>query len=143
MKLPFCPFKSGKLHLQQLSEDKKRKGGKGNTQKSKVFNEQGKMVFSKFDFTASDGSNKEKKKPGLDAKSALARLEAQKKGLAAEQVRLQTMIAERDAEIKVRIFKRNRFRSDTRHYPISFIRIICLSPIISCISKSALACSLE
>ena len=78
MKLPFCPFKSGKLHLQQLSEDKKRKGGKGNTQKSKVFNEQGKMVFSKFDFTASDGSNKEKKQPGLDAKSALARLEAQK-----------------------------------------------------------------
>ena len=36
------------------------------------------MVFSKFDFTASDGSNKEKKQPGLDAKSALARLEAQK-----------------------------------------------------------------
>ena len=61
-----------------MSDDKKRKGGKGNTQKSKVFNEQGKMVFSKFDFTASDGSNKEKKKPGLDAKSALARLQAQK-----------------------------------------------------------------
>merc|ERR1719275_86045 len=70
--------KAGKLHLQQVSDDKKRKGGKGNAQKSKVFNEQGKMVFSKFDFTASDGSNKEKKQPGLDAKSALARLEAQK-----------------------------------------------------------------
>ena len=61
-----------------MPEDKKRKGGKGNAQKSKVFNEDGKMVFSKFDFTASDGSNKEKKNPGLDAKSALARLEAQK-----------------------------------------------------------------
>jgi len=70
--------KAGKLHLNQLSEDKKGKVGKGNKQKSKVFNEQGKMVFSKFDFTASDGSNKEKKQPGLDAKSALARLEAQK-----------------------------------------------------------------
>ena len=78
-----------------------------------------------------------------EAESQVGRLEAQKKGLAAEQVRLQTMIAERDAEIKVRIFKRNIFRSGTRHYPISFIRIICLPPRISCISKSALACSLE
>ena len=70
--------KRGKLHLQQMSEDKKCKGAKSNTQKSKVFDEEDKMVYSKFDFTAADGSNRECKQPALDAKSALARLQAQK-----------------------------------------------------------------
>ena len=40
-----------------------------------------------------------------EAETQVARLEAQKKGLAAEQVRLQAAIAERDAEIKVRILQ--------------------------------------
>ena len=66
-----------------------------------------------------------------EAEAQVARLEAQKKGLAAEQVRLQTSIAERDAEIKVRNIKTIRFRL----YPVSFIRIsVWLN--ISFISKS-------
>ena len=44
-----------------------------------------------------------------EAEAQVARLEAQKKGLVAEQVRLQSMIAERDAEIKVSV-KDNVYR---------------------------------
>lgn len=74
-----------------------------------------------------------------EAEAQMARLEAQKKGLAAEQIRLQTAIAERDAEIKVRIIlerKKGFLSALDRLYPISFIRI-SFPPKISFISKSS------
>ena len=68
---------AGKLHLREQQQAlQKGKGAKGPGRK-KVFNEEGKMVFSKFDFTAPD-EGAGKKKPNLDPKSALAKLNAQK-----------------------------------------------------------------
>jgi hypothetical protein len=70
---------AGKIHLQQqsqIAERKNKKGGAGHQQK-KVYNEEGKMVFSKFDFTAPDES-KDGAKQKVDPKSALAKLKAHK-----------------------------------------------------------------
>lgn len=50
----------------------------GGPQAKPVYNSEGKMVFSKFDFTEENGTNAEEKKKKLDPKSALQKIKQHK-----------------------------------------------------------------